>query len=196
MFDFIMGKIVSINNDYVIIQNNGIGYRVYTSANTIRKLTIGESEQVLYTQLHVREDGISLYGFATEEEMKMFNHLLLVSKIGPKSAIGILSNLTTGQLKLAIANKNVDELCKSPGIGKKTAERIIVELRDRIDINSTETEQEDDLIIKNDYNEGIQALMSLGYTRYEVEKVLGTFNAEKMNLEEIIKEGLKRLSKH
>ncbi|WFA09857.1 Holliday junction branch migration protein RuvA [Tissierella sp. Yu-01] len=196
MFEFIIGKIVSIKNDYVVIQNNGIGYKVFTSSYTMSKLILGKSEQILYTQLQVREDGMFLFGFASEEEMDMFNLLILVSKIGPKTAVGILSALSPAQIKVAILNKNIDELCKGPGVGKKTAERIIVELRDRIDVNSITEEIEEGSTINNDYNEAIQALMSLGYSRYEVERVINTIETENMNLETMIKEGLKRLSKH
>ena len=196
MIEFIIGKVVSKRNDHIIIQNNGIGYKVFTSVNSTAKLIIGEDDQIVYTQLHSREDGIYLYGFASEEEMVMFNLLLLVSKIGPKTALGILSNLTPNQIKLAIISNDVEELCKGPGVGKKTAERIIVELRDRIDTNSIKEENtvENNNNIK--YNECIQALMSLGYNRYEVEKSINGLEMENLNVESAIKEGLKRLSKH
>ncbi|MDD2447067.1 MAG: Holliday junction branch migration protein RuvA [Tissierellia bacterium] len=196
LIEFIIGKVVSKRNDHIIIQNNGIGYKVFTSVNSTAKLIIGEDDQIVYTQLHSREDGIYLYGFASEEEMVMFNLLLLVSKIGPKTALGILSNLTPNQIKLAIISNDVEELCKGPGVGKKTAERIIVELRDRIDTNSIKEENpvENNNNIK--YNECIQALMSLGYNRYEVEKSINGLEMENLNVESAIKEGLKRLSKH
>ncbi len=142
MFDFIIGDIVNIQEDYIVIQNNGIGYRVYTSINSMMNLEIGKKDQMLYTQLHVREDGLFIYGFTKEEEMDMFNLLLRVSKIGPKIALGVLSTLTPNQIRLAIHNKDHDTLCKAPGIGKKTSERIVVELKDRIgevDLDDTET---------------------------------------------------------
>jgi Holliday junction DNA helicase RuvA len=196
LIEFIIGKIVSKRDDSIVIQNNGIGYRVFTSANTISKLAIGLDDQIIYTQLHSREDGIYLYGFAAEEEMDMFNLLLLVSKIGPKTAIGILSSLTPHQIRVAIVNNNVEKLCESPGVGKKTAERIIVELKDRIDANLIKVEP---MIYDNSskiYSDCIQALMGLGYTRYEVEKSISGLEMEKLNLQSAIKEGLKRLSKH
>lgn len=86
MFEFIIGDIVSIKEDYVVIQNNGIGYKAYTTKNSVMDLEIGKKDQLLYTQLHVREDGLFLYGFSSEEELDMFNMLLLVTKIGPKLA--------------------------------------------------------------------------------------------------------------
>ncbi len=197
MFEFIIGKILSIKNEYVVIQNNGIGYKVVTSANTMKKLEIGKDNQILYTQLNVREDGIALFGFFSEEEMEMFNLLQLVSKVGPKVAVGILSTFTPNQIKIAILNRNIEELCKCPGIGRKTAERIIVELMDRVDKMDRGDE---DIEIKGDsdniYMESVEALMSLGYNRYEVEGILRLIDINSMTIEEVIKEGLKRLSKH
>ncbi|TJX16124.1 Holliday junction branch migration protein RuvA [Tissierella creatinini] len=197
MFEFIIGKILSIKNEYVVIQNNGIGYKVFTSANTMKKLEIGKDNQILYTQLNVREDGIALFGFFSEEEMEMFHLLQLVSKVGPKVAVGILSTFTPNQIKIAILNRNIEELCKCPGIGRKTAERIIVELMDRVEKMDIGDE---DIEIKgnfdNIYMESVEALMSLGYNRYEVEGILRLIDINSMTIEEVIKEGLKRLSKH
>ncbi len=200
MFEFIIGKIVALKNDYVVIQNNGIGYRVNTSANTMKKLELGKDNQILYTQLNVREDGVSLFGFYSEDEMDMFNLLLIVSKVGPKVAIGILSTLTPDKIKRAVLNRNIEELCRCPGIGKKTAERIIVELMDRVDkmdIAEEEVEFESNNSTNGDtYMESVEALMSLGYNRYEVEGILKLMNVNTMTIEEVIKEGLKRLAKH
>ena len=197
MFEFIIGKIVSIKNDFVVIQNNGIGYRVITSTHSMSKLELGGDNQILYTQLSVREDGMSLYGFVSEDEMDMFNLLLLVSKIGPKIAVGILSAMTPNQLKKAILNRNVEELCKCPGIGKKTAERIIIELIDRVEkLGLSKDEEVFQQRSDNEYSEGLEALMSLGYNRYEVENILKLMDIKNMKVEDIIKEGLKRLSRH
>lgn len=197
MFEFIIGKIVSIKNDFVVIQNNGIGYRVITSTHSMSKLELGGDNQILYTQLSVREDGMSLYGFVSEDEMDMFNLLLLVSKIGPKIAVGILSAMTPNQLKKAILNRNVEELCKCPGIGKKTAERIIIELIDRVEkLGISKDEEVFQQRSDNEYSEGLEALMSLGYNRYEVENILKLMDIKNMKVEDIIKEGLKRLSRH
>jgi Holliday junction DNA helicase RuvA len=196
LIEFIVGKIVNMKNDHVVIQNHGIGYKVFTSTYTMSKLELGKDNQLLYTQLQLREDGMFLFGFSSEDEMEMFNLLLRVSKVGPKTAVGILSTLDPNRLKMTILNRNINDLCKCPGIGKKTAERIIVELRDRIDENSI-TEEEGEIIASNNQlEEGIEALMSLGYIRYEIEKVLRELDISNMSLEDIIKEGLKKLSKH
>lgn len=194
MFEFIIGDIVNIKEDYVVIQNNGIGYKVFTTKNSIMDIEIGKKDQLLYTQLHVREDGMLLYGFSTEEELDMFNMLITVSKIGPKVASGILSGLTPKQLKNAIYSKDLTQLCKAPGVGKKTAERIVLELKDKIDISSIEDISISEIIASID-DEAVQALTSLGYTRYEVNKALSDVDGD-LSLEDIIKEGLKRLAKH
>ncbi len=196
MFEFLIGDIVNINEDYIVLQNNGIGYKVFTSSNSIMNIQVGKKDQMLFTQLHVREDGLFLFGFTTEEEMEMFRMLLLVSKIGPKIGIGVLSCLTPVQIKVAILNRDIDILCKAPGIGKKTAERIILELKDRININIPIDENAVDLGVNNDYNESIQAIMTLGYTRFEIEKSMRSINWSNMSIEDIIREVLVKLSKH
>lgn len=194
MIDFIIGDVVSIKDDYILLQNNGIGYKINTSINTMRDLELGQKEQLLYTQLNVREDGLYLYGFSTEEEMEMFKMLIMVTKVGPKVALGILSSLSTNQIKLAIMNNNIDKLCKAPGVGKKTAERIILELKDRINKGILIEEEVEDSPNFN-YHETVQALMNLGYTRYEVDKAIKSLDLS-MSVEDMIREGLKVLSKH
>lgn len=194
MFDFIIGDIVSLENEYVVIQNNGIGYRIYASSNTIMALEIGKKEQMLYTEFHVREDGVFLYGFVTKEELDMFNSLLKVSKIGPKTALGILSTLTANKIKIAIINKDLDTLCQAPGIGKKTAERIVFELKDKIDTRVDLEEDDLTLVIPNAYDEALAGLMSLGYSRYEVENAIKKLDLSNMTVEDIIRDGLKKLS--
>ena len=126
---------------------------------SLKELEIGKKDQMIYTQLNVRDDGLFLFGFVTREEMDMFNLLLRVSKIGPKTGIGVLSALTPNQLKIAIMNKDIPTLCKAPGIGKKTAERIILELKDKIDIN-IELEIENINTISSGYNEALEALQN------------------------------------
>lgn len=195
LFEFIIGDIASIKEDYIVLQNNEIGFKIYTSTNSMLKLEIGMKNAMIYTDLIVREDGVFLYGFTSDEEINMFRLLLLVSKIGPKTALGILSTLTPSQIKLAVLKKEFDILCKAPGIGKKTAERMVLELKDRIDKDSIIVEYENDNIINNDYDEAVQGLVSLGYTRLEIEKIIKSIDISKMNIEDIIREVLKRLSR-
>lgn len=195
MFEYIIGDVVDIREDYIVLQNNGIGYKIFTSIKSMMDLEKEKKSQTIYTQLHVRDDGLFLYGYTSREEMDIFNLLLKVSRVGPKIAMGILSTLTPNQIKIAILNRDIESLNKCPGIGKKTAERIIVELKDRVDSN-IEIEDLDQITIKeNENQEAIEALISLGYKRYEVQKMINGLDDPNMKLEEIIREGLKKLSK-
>ncbi|WP_313233906.1 Holliday junction branch migration protein RuvA [Tissierella praeacuta] len=196
MFEFIIGDIVAIREDYIVLQNNGIGYKIFTSTNTMIQIELGMKNAMIFTYLNVREDGIFIYGFISEEELNMFKLLQMVSKIGPKIALGILSTLNSNQIKLAIMRKDLDVLCKAPGIGKKTAERIILELKDRIDKDIIIEEDNISGLNYDNYMEAINGLMSLGYTRIEVEKIIKTMDISNMSIEDIIRETLKRLSKH
>lgn len=117
LFEFIIGDIVAIREDYIVLQNNGIGYKIFTSTNTMIQIELGMKNAMIFTYLNVREDGIFIYGFISEEELNMFKLLQMVSKIGPKIALGILSTLNSNQIKLAIMRKDLDVLCKAPGIG-------------------------------------------------------------------------------
>lgn len=198
LFEFIIGDIVNIKEDYIVLQNNGIGYKIFTSINSMVKLEMGMKNAMIYTYFNVREDGVFLYGFTSEEEIDMFQLLLRVSKIGPKIGLGILSTLTPNRIKMAILGRDFETLCKAPGIGKKTAERIVLELKDRIDkdIVLVDDDIDMDLDISNNYQETINGLMSLGYTRIEIEKILRNMDISKMAVEDIIREVLKKLSKN
>lgn len=196
MFEFIIGDVVSIKEDYIVLQNNGIGYKIFSSINSMIKLEMGMKNAMIYTYLVVREDGVVLYGFTSEEEIEMFKLLLMVSKIGPKTALGILSCLTPYQIKLAILRRELDVLCKAPGIGKKTAERMVLELKDRINKDDIIEDNMKKPIINDDYDQAVEGLITLGYTRLEVEKVINTMDITNMGVEEIIRESLKKLMKN
>lgn len=192
MYEYIIGRIVNIKDGYVVLDNNGIGYRIFTSTNSLMNLEIGE-EVTMYIYFNMRDDGVNLYGFRTEEELDIFNMLLLVSRVGPKVGLGVLSALTPNQIKLAILNNDPQVLCKAPGIGSKTADRIILELRDRIDKDDI---AQDETPIKHigDIEAAISGMMSLGYTRGEILKVIGKIDTANMSTEDIMKEALRRLS--
>lgn len=193
LYEYIKGKVVDIREDYVILENGGIGYRIYTSSTSLMDLEL-DKMATMYTYLSVREEGISLYGFSSEEELTMFCNLILVSKIGPKGALNILSTLTPQQIINAIHNNEVDLLCAAPGIGKKTANRIILELKDRIPkdlvLERTKVQKEDDHV-----QLAIDGVMTLGYTRGEVYSIIKQLDINSMDTEQIIREVLKRLSK-
>lgn len=192
LYEYIIGKVVNIKEEYIVVDNNGIGYRIFTSKNSLMNIKISE-RVTMYMYFNLREDGVSLYGFTTEEELDMFNMLLLVSRIGPKVGLGILSTLTPNQIKLAILNNDSHILCKAPGIGNKTAGRIILELKDRIDKDDM---VEDKGIVENtdDIEIAIHGLMSLGYTRGEILKITNKMDTIDMSTEDIMKEVLRRLS--
>lgn len=192
MYEYIIGKVVNIKEDYIVVDNNGIGYRIYTSKNSLMNLEIHENI-TMYIYFNLREDGVYLYGFTTEEELNMFNLLLLVSKVGPKVGLNILSTLTPNQIKLAILKNDSNILCNAPGVGKKTASRIILELKDRID--KEDIVEDEDIIIDDEVEIAIHGIMSLGYSRNEVLKVMNRIDTSKMVTEDIIREVLKRLSK-
>lgn len=193
LYEYIKGKVVDIREDYVILENGGIGYRIYTSRTSLMDLEL-DKMATMYTYLSVREEGISLYGFSSEEELSMFCNLILVSKIGPKGALNILSTLTPQQIVNAIHNNEADLLCAAPGIGKKTANRIILELKDRIPkdltLEKTNVQKEDDHV-----QLAIDGVMTLGYTRGEVYSIIKQLDINSMDTEQIIREVLKRLSK-
>ena len=168
MIGYIKGKILQSSEGTVLIENNGIGYEVICSNSVYVKL-INNKEGEIYTYMAVREDGISLYGFENLEEKSMFLKLITVSGVGPKMGITILSSMNLSSLALAIATSDVKTLSKVKGCGKKTAERIILELREKIssldvDTPTTDTPTLSKIEVDED---AVIALMSLGFTRSE-----------------------------
>jgi Holliday junction DNA helicase RuvA len=183
-----------LGEDYLVLENKGIGYRIYTSKNSIAKVSNTKDEIKVFTYLNLREDGIYLCGFYDYEELNMFKMLLLVSKIGPKMALGLLSSLTVNDIKSAIFNNNPDLLSRAPGIGKKTAGRIILELKDRIDSISI-----DEVKIggeNRNIDDAVSALLSLGYTRNEINNVFSQMELGNLKTEDIIKLSIKKLLKN
>ena len=163
--------------------------------------TLGEIGKVVkvHTHYYVREDNISLYGFNTNEELRMFELLLQVSGIGAKSAIAMLSEISPSSFALAVISDDISQLVKIPGIGKKTAARIVLELKDKLKTEEAITKTEEvKLSITNEEetSEAIAALQVLGYTKREIEKALENVDTKNLQLEEIIKQGLKNLSRN
>lgn len=196
MIAYLKGKLVIKSVDYIVIDVQGIGYKVYMSKTAIDKLE-EEKEIKVYTYLKVREDDISLFGFNTLEELHMFELLISVGGIGAKSAIAILSNITPSKFALAVITSDVNTLKKLQGIGPKTAQRIILELKDKIKTEEAIENQENTIKqeeqIQEDMEELIQALQVLGYRRYEINNILPKIKEE--TLEDRIKEALQYLSR-
>lgn len=198
MYAYISGKIADKANNYVVIDNGGMGYKIFMSPSVIEKLPdVGEFQKI-HTYYYVREDVISLYGFLTNEELRMFELLLSVSGIGAKSAIQILSNITPSSFALAVISNDVSKIVKIPGIGSKTAARIILELKDKLKTEQTisKNEQVVEAIHESEKDtEAVVALQVLGYTRKEIEKALEKFETQNLGVEEIIRNALKILGK-
>lgn len=193
MYAYINGRIADKANNYVVIDCSGVGYRIFMSPNIIEKLPdVGETQKV-YTYYYVREDNISLYGFLTNEELRMFELLLSVSGIGAKLAIQILSSITPSSFALAVISNDVSKIVKIPGIGNKTAARIILELKDKIKTEqavNNDTKVVEAMHVEEKDSEAITALQVLGYTRKEIEKALEKIETKRLTVEEIIKKAL------
>lgn len=200
MFSYIKGNLEIKSSGFIVIDVNGIGFKIFMSENAINKLEDTGKIVKVYTYMNVREDDISLYGFNTNEELRMFELLIGVSGIGAKSAVAILSNIEPSTFALAVISDDVDRLTKLPGIGKKSAQRIILELKDKLknenvdvkaEAQTIKTEIEDN----QNKNEAIAALKVLGYRNVEIEKVLEKINIKELSVEDIIRKALAALAK-
>lgn len=194
MISFIIGKIVSKEENSVVIENNGMGFYLNVSANTLNELPlIGETVKLL-TYMNVREDDISLFGFANKEEKDMFFKLISVSGIGPKVAISILSGMKFSELIVCIANEDVKYLSTVKGLGKKTAERIIVELKDKVEMLATSSEKAD-FASNSNIDDAVETLISLGMNRNDAYKVAKACATETSTVEEIITRSLRTMGR-
>ena len=199
MYEYILGKYKGINRDYIIIENNGIGYKIFTSGATMSSMPKIDEEVKLYLEQIVREDFLGLYGFDSREELEMFKLLLSINGVGAKAALSLLSISRINNLRYAIMMGDEKHLCKAPGIGKKTAGRIILELKDKIkkeDISEVieDSGEFEDLMPNNASNiaEALGALLALGYSEKEAEVALKKVDKTE-TLENIIKNCLKVL---
>lgn len=199
MYEYIRGQFQGISKDYVVIELNNIGYRIFTSGNTMSNMPKVGDEVLLYLEQIVREDFIGLYGFTTREELEMFKLLLSINGVGAKAALSLLSISTVNNLKYAIMMGDEKHITRAPGIGKKTAQRIILELKDKLKPDELTSEEEqliEGINDNSDYsfniNETLSALMALGYTEKEAQKALEKVD-KTLSIENMIKESLKLL---
>lgn len=193
MYEYIKGNVEYVGDNLLVIENNDIGYKIYTSNYTIQSLNNSIYVKI-YTYLHIREDEMSLYGFITKDELDIFKLLLSVSKIGPKVGINIMSTLKPTEIKSAIINENENLLSKAPGIGNKTAKRMILELKDKIKDNIDEIITDNNENVSNEANEAKSALISLGYNKAEINTALSKIDTTGKNVTDLIKLALKELS--
>lgn len=198
MIAYIKGTIEEIGIDSLVIENNGMGYKLLVSTNTVSRVAIGEKHKI-YSKMIVREDDISLCGFYSKEELEMFELLTSVSKIGTKVGLGILSFASPNVINGYILNADIAALSKAPGVGKKTAERMVLELKDKV--SKLVVDEGDSIEISASRagdvvaSEAIEALIGLGYTRIESESAVNFVKQPGMSVEDVIRKGLEYIMK-
>ncbi|MCQ4725532.1 Holliday junction branch migration protein RuvA [Anaerotignum faecicola] len=203
MISYITGSLEYIGNGDIIVETGGIGYRVYISSSVMAKLPRLRERVKVYTYMSVKEDGISLFGFNKMEELELFNKLITVNGVGPKAAISLMGALSYGDIIMAVVSEDAAALSKAPGLGKKTAQKIILELKDKFknedflqSIDSQVTVEEIEGVIGvGGKSEAIEALMALGYTKSEAARAVGAVYNENMDTQELLKAALKQIVK-
>lgn len=198
MLSFIKGEAVEFDENTVVIDNGGIGYELTVSNVTVEKIKNGSRFVCLQCYMAVREDGISLYGFLTKEEKNMFLKLITISGVGPKAAIGILSGMEVYDLMRVIMASDIKALSKLKGVGKKTAERIVLELRGEIDAESREIMESakavgEEETLDADSADAISALRSLGFTQTEAAEAVKKAKPFAKTAEELVAKALRSL---
>ena len=198
MFAYIKGSLEMKSSGYIVIDINGLGYKIFMSQSNID--TIGELHDIVkvFTYVKVREDDISIFGFKTQEELKMFELLISVSGVGAKSALVMLSCIEPSDFAIAVISNDVKVLTKVPGIGNKSAQRIILELKDKLKEEQLEERLENSSKKTKDnsenINEAISGLMVLGYSKKDIEKAFEHLDIDNLSIEDLIKKGLVLLS--
>lgn len=202
MYAYIKGILTEITEDAIIIENQGIGYEIAVPGQVLDYLPSVGEEVKIYTYHYVREDAILLYGFLTKEDVKSFKMLIGVSGIGPKGALAILSVLSTDDLRFAILGDDAKAIAKAPGVGAKTAQRVIIELKDKLSLEDAFEQKLANQAQKAELNpavgvknEAILALTSLGYSQSEALKVLqGIEISPDDQVEDVLKMALKQMA--
>lgn len=202
MYSYIKGELAEINTDHIVIDVNGIGYMIYISSQALDYLpAIGEIIKV-HTYLYMREDAMILYGFLTKDELEIFKLLITVSGIGPKGGLAILSTLSADDLRFAVLSGDSKAIAKAPGVGSKTAQRVIIDLKDKLSLEDAfekklEHENEKINIASNSQvkNDAVMALNALGYSSSESLKAVSKVEiTEEMDVEDVLKAALKHMS--
>ena len=200
MIGFVKGSLADVESDRVIIDVGGIGYNVFVSSYTMGRLPLEGNEVKLYTYLNVKEDLMQLYGFLSKDELRIFKLLIGVNGIGPKGGLGILSYLTPDDLRFAVMTNDVKAISAAPGIGKKTAEKLIVELKDKLgsiepeEVPVSESVTGNTPFSKEIQTDAVQALVALGYGSTEaLRAVTNVMTEQEDSVEEILKKALKFL---
>ena len=200
MFYYVSGTVAHVEPRLAVIDCGGVGFACNTTANTLSALTKGKQAK-LYTHLAVKEDDMTLYGFASREELNLFRQLISVSGVGPKAALAILSVSTPSNLALSIITGDTKPLVAAPGVGKKIAQRVVLELKDKLAKEQGEaleqyTAPQNGLVLAEDkLGESAAALAVLGYSQSEINLALKGIDLEGLTPEQIIKQALKKMMK-
>ena len=197
MYYSVRGNVIHLGQNIAVVECGGVGYKCQTTINTLKNLKLN-AEAKLYTYLNVREDAMELFGFYTEEELSAFKTLIGVSGVGPKVGIAILSVLSPQQIALAIASDDLKSITMAPGVGKKLAQRIVLELKDKFKINTNS-----ESVIKGakttatvgNISKAIEALSVLGYTAADVSPFISTLDPN-LPVEQLIGETLKLMGRN
>lgn len=196
MFYYINGLVAVLEENLAVLDCGGVGYACHTTSYTLAQLQIG-TQQKLFTYCHVKEDAFDIYGFATKEELSCFNRLLSVSGVGPKAALAILSSVTPSQLTLAVVTGDEKTLTMAQGVGKKMAQRIILELKDKMAATTPQYEGPSGGFVPvaagSKTSEATAALASLGYSNSEIALALKNIDVENLSLEDIVRSALRAM---
>lgn len=191
MFEYLNGEVTAVYPGYVVLDVNGVGYKL-TVANPYRYEL--KQSATIYVEQIVRENEQSLYGFFDLEEKQLFQKLTSVSGIGPKSAVAILAGNDTSGVFSAIESGDVNYLIKFPGVGKKTAQQIVLDLQGKLEVSASQNSTEIDLSASSQLNDGLEALISLGYSTKDVKKITDKLKeSDATTADEYVREGLKLL---
>ena len=202
MHSYIKGELAEVNTDHIVIDVGGIGYMIYIPAQSLNYLPgIGEMLKV-HTYLYMREDAMILYGFLTKDDLEMFKLLITVSGIGPKGGLAVLSTLSSDDLRFAVLSGDAKAISKAPGIGSKTAQRVIIDLKDKLSLEDAfekklEHENEKINVSSNSQvkNDAVMALNALGYSSTESLKAVSKVEiTDNMDVEDVLKAALKHMS--
>ena len=196
MIGFVEGIIEYIDVDKIVVNNNGVGYNVFMPASQIDTLNVDETVRV-FTYLNVREDAMQLFGFLTRDDLEVFKLLITVNGIGPKVGLAVLSTITTDDLRVAVISEDAKAISKAPGIGAKTAQKVIIELKDKLNLEDVLEPKLDANFQVNDNNsmsEAVMALVALGYSQADAYRAVKSIdNIEELDVENVIKMALKKI---
>ena len=196
MIGFVEGIIEYIDVDKIVVNNNGVGYNVFMPASQIDTLNVDETVRG-FTYLNVREDAMQLFGFLTRDDLEVFKLLITVNGIGPKGGLAVLSTITTDDLRVAVISEDAKAISKAPGIGAKTAQKVIIELKDKLNLEDVLEPKLDANFQVNDNNsmsEAVMALVALGYSQADAYRAVKSIdNIEELDVENVIKMALKKI---